>query len=134
MAMIRPLLAGLAAVSLVSCATSGDRLPVSAARATNNIRTYLNSPAAPPHFGTRFAGSGPDGSMGSFLVGNPTKVNHAAAPVAVYHIIPQGQQASKLELYVRPQGYKGLTPPQTDEHRRLEYEWRRLLRGAAVQW
>ncbi len=119
------------AASLISCSSSGDHLPVSAARATANLRVYLASPASPPHFGTRFAGEGPDGSMGTFLLGPPTKVNHASAPVAVFHLTPQGPSASRLDFYVRPQSTKSIVPPTSREHRNAESTWRPLLRSAA---
>jgi hypothetical protein len=119
------------AAFLASCSSSGDHLPVSAARATANLRAYLASPASPPHFGTRFAGEGPDGSMGTFLLGQPTKANHASAPVAVFHLTPQGPSNSRLDFYVRPQSTKSIVPPPTPAHRKAESAWRPLLRSAA---
>jgi hypothetical protein len=121
----------LTAATLASCSSSGDHLPVSAARATANLRAYLSSPASPPHFGTRFAGEGPDGSMGTFLLGQPTKVNHASAPVAVFHLTPQGPSTSRLDFHVRPQSIKSIVPPPTPAHRKAESAWRPLLRSAA---
>ena len=124
-------LTAASAATLASCSSSGDHLPVSAARATANLRAYLTSPASPPHFGTRFAGEGPDGSMGTFLLGPPTKVNHASAPVAVFHLTPQGPSTSRLDFYVRPQSIKSIVPPPTAAHRQAESAWRPLIRSAA---
>ena len=36
--------------------------------------------------------------MGTFLIGPPTKVNHASAPVAVFHPTPQGPSNSRLDF------------------------------------